>query len=93
MAAAAGLVPMGMEDETTGRPLSREDALARIEELQRTRPAASTNVIQPPQRQLQASPAYESDAFGALLNPVNVEVSTSLSLRSNSMNCRVNYPV
>lgn len=48
MAAAAGLVPMSSEDPNY-RPMSRQDALARMEELQRARPASAQGQLGHPQ--------------------------------------------
>lgn len=69
MAAAAGLVPGA---DTPARPMSRQDALARIEELSRARPTSAQGQAAHAQAQTQAqasslpgadSTGFDTDAF------------------------------
>ncbi|KAI0934913.1 hypothetical protein AcV5_006603 [Taiwanofungus camphoratus] len=69
MAAAAGLVPGA---DTPARPMSRQDALARIEELSRARPTSAQGQAAHAQAQTQAQAAslpgadstgFDTDAF------------------------------
>ncbi|CAL1705834.1 unnamed protein product [Somion occarium] len=70
MEAAIGLL---QTDDTPVRPMSRQDALARIEELTRNRPASAQGLAQPPQPAPDIGPsntAYENETFGHILNPI-----------------------
>ncbi|KAH9952032.1 HSF-type DNA-binding-domain-containing protein [Amylocystis lapponica] len=58
MAAAAGLVP----GDAPVRPMSRQDALARIEELSRARPTSAQGQVQA-QPQAQTTDDFDTDAF------------------------------
>ncbi|KAK7694095.1 hypothetical protein QCA50_003671 [Cerrena zonata] len=68
--AAAGLL---QPEDAPVRPMSRQDALARIEELTRNRPASAQGLSTVPVPAPDIGPsntAYENETFGHILNPI-----------------------
>lgn len=67
MEAAAGLL---QSEDAPQRPMSRQDALARIEELTRNRPASAQGIPAPAPDVGPSNTAYENETFGHILNPI-----------------------
>ena len=64
---AAGLL---QPEDAPARPMSRQAALARIEELTRNRPASAQGIAQPAPDVGPSNTAYENETFGHILNPI-----------------------
>ena len=68
-AAAAGLLVPQLNPPEGDRPLSRQDTLARIEELQRNRPQSAQGVVSMPINTEGSTFPFGSDAFVMPVNP------------------------